>query len=275
MNRLLTTTLGKSLNILSHIAPEKTGEIGFQLFCYPARPRLKEKHKEYLHSARWKKLGYGKYYVQVYRWGEGKRKVFFAHGWQSHTYRWKPYINQLDPNEFTVYAMDAPGHGLSSGRHLSLPLYGDMIEKVWQMTGPIDVMVGHSMGSFGLLYALEHHTHLAPGSLILLAPPSNAHDFFTFYKNVLQLSDKTVDLTMDYFIGHFNNTPDYYSARNFARGLSIPGLIIHDAGDMETPLKNAEEIHEVWPASSLHVTSGFGHNLRSHEVVDKVLDFIG
>lgn len=275
MNKLITSTIGTGLNLLSYIAPAQTGRIGFELFCYPARPPLQEKHRRFLSEAKYRTLEIAGERVQVYRWGNGPRNIVFAHGWQSHAYRWKPYIDELQSDQYSLYALDAPGHGLSSGRALTIPAYANALAQVCQEAGKVEGMVGHSLGSFTLLYMLHEHTDLMPSKLVLLAPPGDVGEFFSFYQDILQLSDRTVSLTIDHFQERLNRSPEYFSATRFAREIQSEGLIIHDEGDQDTPVENARAIHEAWPSSRLIVTRDFGHNLRHMEVVSEVVDFIG
>ena len=54
----------------------------------------------------------------------------------------------------------------------------------------------------------------------------------------------------------------------------IPGLIIHDEDDEETSVEHSKRVHSKWINSRLHITKGFGHNLKSTEVVKEVVQFI-
>ncbi len=274
MNKLVTSTIGKGLNILSYIAPEKTGEIGFNLFCHPVRPALSDKHKQFLLDAKWQSLTIQGQQIQVYKWGKGPARVLFAHGWQSHSYRWKPYIEQMDLETYTIYAVDAPAHGLSTGKSVTVPYYGEVVHVLGKLVGTFHAMVGHSFGSFTLLYTLKQYPDMQPRKLILLAPPASASDFLDFYKEILQLSDRTMQLTVDHFTQKLEKSPDYFKAADFAETLRVGGLLIHDQEDKETPVENSEEIHAVWPASELVITEGFGHNLRSPEVVKRVVSYL-
>ncbi len=274
MKKMLTTTLGTGLNILSHIAPEKTGELGFNLFCYPYRPKMLQKHRKFLQDAAWRTFTSQGQTIQTYRWGRGSKRILFAHGWQSHSYRWKAYIQNLDPEIYTIYALDAPAHGLSTGKALTIPHYAEIIRDMTNEAGSWHAMVGHSMGSFTLLYMAHVYPSVIPEKMILLAPPSGAAEFIRFYGDQLQLSDRTIRLTVDHFIDRMSNPPEYYSSSEFAKSLTIPGLIIHDVEDGDTPVENAREIARSWSNARLHVTEGLGHNLRSADIINEVTDFI-
>jgi hypothetical protein len=196
------------------------------------------------------------------------------HGWQSHTYRWKAYIEALSKDDYTVYAIDAPGHGASGGNFLSVPVYSSLIQQLIFELGEIHTVVGHSLGSFSLLYTFFRHPLLPVRKMILMAPPGEASDFMKFYQQTLGLSERTMQLIVSEFIGRYGVGPDYFSTGKFAASVNVAGLIIHDVGDSEAPYGYAETIHQAWKRSKLIATKGFGHNLKSASVVREVVNFI-
>lgn len=266
-------TIGASLNTLAHIAPAKAASLGLKLFCRPIRPKITKKQQAFFNTATQETFMHNGQRIQTYRWGKGSKKILMLHGWQSHSYRWKNYVEALH-NDYTVYTLDAPGHGLSGGNFLSVPLYGDIIETQIQRMGEVDTILTHSLGGFAAFYALHHNQALTANKMIALASPGEAQEFFDFFTNTLRLSEKCVRLVIKKFETRFEKTPAYFSAPAFAETLSLPGLIIHDEHDGETPFHHAERIHRAWKNSTLIKTNGFGHNLKSNEVVDKVVQFI-
>jgi pimeloyl-ACP methyl ester carboxylesterase len=110
--------------------------------------------------------------------------------------------------------------------------------------------------------------------MITLASPGEAQEFLEYYTKTLHLSNKSARLVADYFEKTFQRTPDYFSAPVFASALTIPGLVIHDEDDRETPFYHAERIHKAWKKSRLIKTKGYGHNLKAQEVVNEVIRFV-
>jgi pimeloyl-ACP methyl ester carboxylesterase len=185
-----------------------------------------------------------------------------------------PYIEALSKDEYTIYAFDAPSHGLSGGNFLSVPLYGSLIRDFVLNTGDIHAVIGHSVGSFSLLYTLYQFPLLPIRKIILLAPPGEATDFMDFYQKTLRLSQRTRRLVTEHFKSVYNVGPEFFSTTRFAASINVQGLIIHDQDDDETPHHYAEAIHRAWKRSTLVTTKGFGHNLRSPAVVNAVVDYI-
>lgn len=262
------------LNLLSLVLPRKAGLIGFQLFCRPFRLVITQKQKEFFNTADRFTIVHEGTIIQCYKWGNGPKKILFLHGWQSHTYRWKAYIDALSKEEYTIFSLDAPGHGLSEGNFLSVPLYSSLTERFINDHGSIDTVVAHSLGAFTLLYTLYRQPLLPLNKIILMAPPGEADDFVSVFKQTLNISDRTLRYIIDQFISRYEVSPEYFSTLKFAPRLNVKGLIIHDEDDNEAPYHYSVPLQQVWQKSKLITTKGFGHNLRSTTVVKYVVDFI-
>lgn len=273
MKKILLKTIGTGLNLMAHISPRKTAHVGFELFCRPFRTPITKKQNEFFDSAAKSSFELAGNRIQTYRWGTGEKNVLLLHGWQSHTYRWRIYIEALSKN-YTVHALDAPGHGLSTGHLLNVPLYSQVIEEHIKQIGNIDAIITHSLGGFATFYTLYRNPMLNVKKIVALASPGEAQEFFDFYTRSLKLSTKSVKLISSHFEALFKHQPSYFSAPVFASTLTVPGLIIHDADDKETPFYHAERIHQAWKNSKLLKTQGLGHNLKSHDIVKEVIQFV-
>ncbi len=199
MKKIIPQILGAGLNLLAWIHPKAAGRRGFLLFCRPfqnaghgqTKGLLRHRRSIYHYQRRRQRAS-----VPV---GEGRKESGFLHGWQSHSYRWKAYIDALPKDAYTIYALDAPGHGLSGGNFLSVPVYGTLIQKFIQDIGGAQTVVGHSLGSFSLIYTFFRNPSLPVDNVILMAPPGEASDFMTFYKDTLRLSNRAMKHIYQYF----------------------------------------------------------------------------
>lgn len=274
MKRIISKLIGFYINLLAVVAPRLAARKGFDLFRHPFRGKLQAHHHAfYNHADKFDFKLHGET-IQTYRWGHGSKKILFVHGWQSHTFRWKHYIEALDKTCYTLYALDAPAHGLSTGRFMTVPHYSEAIEKMIKEIGKPDVVVGHSVGSFTAAYTFYHNPELAPDKMVALAMPSSASEFLNVFKTTLGLTEKSMQLIIDHFINVVNSTPEDFDTSIFVEKLEFPVLMIHDEDDDETSLKHTKEIHRLWKGSRLMITKGFGHNLKSKEVVVAVVDYI-
>lgn len=274
MKKLIPFLLGRYLNTMAAIAPKTAGHHGFRLFCYPFRTPVKKYHREFLNTARREIVDVNGTRIQLYRWGTGTRNILLLHGWQSHTYRWKNYVDQFPPDKYSVYSIDAPGHGLSSGSLLTVPVYSQAVEEVIAGIGDIYAIISHSLGAFTTLYTLDRIPDLPVQKLILLAPPGEATEFIDFFSTALKLSEKSVRHILDHFRLEVTEPITFFSASRFAQSVRQSGLIIHDKQDDETSYENSLAIHRAWKGSELVVTDGLGHNLKSPDIIKKVIEFV-
>jgi pimeloyl-ACP methyl ester carboxylesterase len=274
MKKLIVKLLGLHLNTLALIAPAGTARKGFLLFCRPLRPPINAKQQVFLDSARKFTLTHEGHKVQCYRWGSGEKQILLLHGWQSHSYRWKAYIDALPKDHYTIFAIDAPGHGLSSGNFLTVPLYSSLIRSFIGQQGPMHAVFGHSLGGFALLHALYEERDLPVDRAALLACPGEAVDFISVFKDTLGLSDRTVELIIGHFASRYGVTPAFFSARRFASDLRVRGLIIHYQHDSEAPYRYAVSLQRAWQNSRLITTRALGHNLKSPVIVKTLVDFV-
>lgn len=275
MKKIIGKLIGFYINLLGLIAPRVAARKGFDLFRHPFRGKLQPYHHAFYNSADKFDFVLQGETIQAYRWGYGKIKVLFVHGWQSHSFRWKNYIEALDKARYTIYALDAPAHGLSTGSFMTVPQYSEALEKMIKEIGKVDVVVGHSVGSFTSTYTFFHNPELTPNKMVALAMPSSASEFLNVFKTTLGLTEKSMKLIIDHFVSVVNLTPEYFSTSKFVEKLNFPVLMIHDEHDDETSVVHTKEIHRIWKSSRLMITKGLGHNLKSKEVVLAVVDFIG
>lgn len=274
MKRMLAQIIGYYLNSMALLAPQIAGRHAFGVFCYPARKPLKKHQKVFLDSADKFYFNHKNTLIQGYRWGQGPKKVLFFHGWQSHSFRWKNYIQALPVNEYTIYAIDAPGHGLSKGSFLTVPLYSDLMQQFISSFGSVDTVVSHSIGSFSMLHALAHAPALPVKKLVIMGAPGEVEDFLGLYKSTLNLTDLALKSMKAHFQKAVGKPVSYFSAESFASRINVPGLIIHDKKDAEAPYHYAVQINKEWTGSKLLTTEDFGHNLKSPSVVEAVVEYI-
>jgi len=274
MEKVIIKSLGAWLNLLAILNPARAARVGFRIFAHPRRQPVTRKHMAFFQTAEQSSFEDGGSRIQVYRWGSGSRTILFLHGWQSHTYRWKRYIEAFRGAGYTVYALDAPAHGQSEGNMTTVPLYAETIKAFAEHYGKPDSVVAHSMGTFASFYAFYKYPNLAPRTLVTLAAPGEATEFLNYFQKQLSLSDRMREILVAYFKEQFLAPPEFFSAPFFASHLAIPGLLIHDEGDKETSIRHSRNIHEAWKGSTLITTQGLGHNLKSTETVDQVFEFV-
>jgi len=275
MDKIVIRSIGLYLNTLAFIFPTYAAKKGFELFCWPRRIKMKPHQLEFLKKADEQfSIDYAGKKVQGYRWGNGTKKILLLHGWQSHSYWWRYVINRLSKEEFTIYSLDAPGHGLSEGDFLNLPHYSGLIEQFITEQKSLHAILTHSFGGFATVYTLHRLPNLQISKMVIMAAPGEVQFFMNYYQRLLGLSKKTSRLINDYFEKFVGHPPSYFKMKDFSKSLTQNGLIIHDTEDKEAPYQTALDMADVWKSSSLITTTGLGHNLKSKELVEEVAKFI-
>lgn len=272
MEKVIKFILSTYLNSLNVVSRKLGGKHAFFLFCFPFPVKLKPAQAAFLESAEHFTLDFENKKIAGYKWGAGPQKILCLHGWQSQSYRWKKYIENLPEDSYTVYSIDAPGHGNSDGRTFNVPMYARLIEHCLNEK-EIDYILAHSMGAFSAMSLFHEKPELSPTKMAVLASPGEANDFIELFMSELKLKPRVRDNIISYFHSYAGHGPEFYSVAKFAAGQQAEGLIIHDEDDDEAPYHYAQTVDQAWSNSKLITTKGLGHNLRGMEVIEEVKRF--
>lgn len=260
-------------NSLAILLPKLAGKQAFYFFCIPFKAKLNAKKQEYLTNSNTKTLTVDDKNLATYSWGTGSKTILLVHGWQSHSYRWKNYIEKIDKKTYRVVAFDAPGHGNSEGLYSNVPLYEKALQEVVKEYGVPSTIIGHSIGAFSSMYFLQKN-NLNIDRFISLATPFSANEFVKFFRAELKLSERAIKNMKAYFTQYVGKRPEDFSITAFGKSIVTPSLLIHDKEDTSTPFTNSQTLSEVLKGSELIITEGFGHKLKSREVIEKVIEFV-
>ena len=274
MKKLIIKSVGTYLNTLATISSSQAGKVGYKLFSTPMKAPMKSHHLDFLKPAKSMKIPYEDIEIQTYKWGTGPLKILFVHGWESHTFRWKKYIQAFPMDQYTLIGMDAPAHGLSGGRQVNAITYAEAIRQVIEEYGSFEAIVGHSFGGFAAMYALYEDNTLPVKGLVMMGVPGRADDFFKEGKRQLGLKTKADMAIRNHFVKLFDDDIKHFTTLRFGQVLDRPGLIIHDVNDREAPYTHAVALEKVWKDAQLITTKGLGHKLYSDQIVQNILSFI-
>ncbi|SEP54673.1 alpha/beta hydrolase [Flavobacterium urocaniciphilum] len=272
--KIMQKSMGFYFNFLSFVNPKKLKKDGFELFCNPFARKVKPHQLEFLQKGISDVLDLEGYQIQTYKWGSGSKHILLVHGWASHSFRWKNYIEHLIKNDFTVYALDAPAHGLSSGKSIHVVLYAKVINAFLELHSEIKSIVSHSIGGFATTYFLDQYKEHTIEKVVIMGAPGEASDFFDFYKETLGLTTKSLNLIIDEFYSQLGKLPSYFSSAKFAESIMVPALIVHDKNDLATNYYYSIRLNKHWKNSELILTEGLGHDLKSKELVKQVTEFV-
>ena len=157
-----------------------------------------------------------------------------------------------------MLAIDAPGHGRSPGRTSSLPQFINALDTVIRMFGPVQALVGHSLGGLAAALWLAQPTTdqagIRPQSAIrhavLISTPSDAGFLVDNFVAMIGLRDATTRHLLSRFTSRFQKGPDEWSAAAIAAGIHMPVLLIHDRDDDVVPFAHSQQLLEVAAAGT-------------------------
>jgi hypothetical protein len=193
----------------------------------------------------------------------------------SNSQRWIPYYEKLDLTQFTMYALDAPGHGMSTTHLLNLEMYRQAIDLAIHKIGAIDTVICHSFSNTALTYSYLVHPDVDIKKFIVMGAPSGMDAIFIYFKEMLGLSDKALNI-LDKKINEIFVIPHQdILVKNLLKQAPQRKLVIHDKDDLITPFAPIKAAIAESSTIETLITFGLKHDLKSNEVYDKVISFIG
>lgn len=274
MQQLILKSVGAFVNLTAVLFPTWNYNNSFKFLSKVQRGNVSEKGAAFLASAEQTFFEINGASSVIYKWGNGPKKVLFLHGWMSNSQRWMPYHKLLDLTKYTVYALDAPGHGLSKTNYLNLEMYRKSIEMTLQKTGTIDTVVCHSFSNTALTYSYLVHKKINVKKIVVMGSPSGMDAIFIYFKEALGLSKKAIKI-LDKKINEILKVPHQeIMVEKLLREAPQPKLLVHDKGDTITPFTPINKAIINNPTVTSVITTGLKHDLKSEEVYDAVLSFI-
>jgi len=270
------------LNILSLVSHKKAARKAFELFCTPQEKAAK---KQGHFSEKGEKLSFKLegHTVRGHRWlphqasTDSLKKVLIAHGFESASRNFDQYVLPFLKKGYEVLAFDAPAHGQSGGKRITLPLYVRTIQTIYEQYGPIDSFMGHSLGGLAITLFLESLPPIRNTKLVLIAPPCEMVTAVDSFFRLLQLNKEVRKEFDDYSYELFDRPFSYYSIRRALHQVHSDILWLQDEEDKITPLKDALRVKEdQHPNIHFVITKGLGHRriYRDPAVTGQIVDFL-
>lgn len=254
-----------------YLFPEVLAEKTARSFLTPRRFPVKEWEKQA--ESKCERLTFGNG-LSAARWGKSDKKILIMHGWESRATQMYRLVPELVSQGFEVIAIDAPGHGHSSGNRANPVVFSKAIVQADQTWGPFYGAIGHSMGAAALSIAMDSGARL--GRLVLISSPGNLYDVLHGFAGFVGLSEKVAGL----FVQHIEKevgTPakDLDVGRVFSR-LRPKALIIHAKNDREVPFESHDAILSSWPGLQSHTPDTLGHRriIQSPDIARRIRLFM-
>ncbi|KAA1173347.1 alpha/beta hydrolase [Marinobacter salinexigens] len=208
-------------------------------------------------------------------YGRGQKTMLVLHGWSGWIGQFNDLLSEVDPNEYTVYALHPLGHGESKAAE-SHP--GRFIEAVMDAHDHVgrsfDVAIGHSLGAAALIYVEAVQPCFE--RLVLVSGPATIEGVLNRFARFVNLGEKSRRLFIRNMEMKVGLDIDRLDLLSLAPSISKPTLLVHDERDREIPVDEAGSLNQVFPKSRLVRTAGYGHSrlLQRPEVIQEILEFI-
>ncbi len=275
IQKILAKSLGMYLNMLSHIYPKKGFSLAYAFFSQPQKGKLKnDKLPKMLLDSEKETHIYNEHQFQTYTWTQGNKDVILlVHGWESNTTRWKKLLKLLKNTGKTIIAIDAPAHGLTSGKEFNVPIYAEFIDVVCQKYKP-KYLIGHSIGGTACAYYQHQYPNHQIEKMVLIGAPSDFSVLLQNYINILSLNSKIHNYLIAYTKERFDFTIDEFSGAKFLTNTKIPGIIAHDTEDKVVSIKEGKKIAASWKTAKFIETKGLDHSMHDVYLYQTIINFI-
>jgi pimeloyl-ACP methyl ester carboxylesterase len=266
------------IKAISFLSKKMAAEKAFELFCTPYSGKPKRKAPPIFHNAAKISCTINQLTIRGWMWtpktANGK-KILIAHGFDSCSYKFDNYIQPLLQEGFTVYAFDAPAHGISDGKTADAWLYRNSILEIDKELGSFYCIIAHSLGGLSASLAAEVMPML--NKLILIAPATETQRAIDNFFKIVPLGNE-IKSDIEKTIIAINHQPiSYYSVTRCVQNITAKILWVHDKRDWICPYD------DVQPAINLNlsnteffITQGLGHNkiYRNKTVVERIIQFL-
>lgn len=275
--RLVLKYVRARFKIFSSISKRKAAEKAFELFCTP-QSRTKKELSPVFKKAEKIEFSFEGNIVRGFRWNyPSNKKVLILHGFESTVMNFENYVEPLVQKGYEVLAFDAPAHGISTGKKITVVIYKNFIHYILDKYGPVDSFIAHSFGGLALALFLEEIPQSESTKIVLIAPASETKTAIDHFFALLRL-DKQVREEFDLIIEEQGSKPpEWYSVSRVAAKIKGQVLFLQDKDDKQTPLSDVKPIMDKhYPNFHFIISEGLGHRkiYRAEQSLRKIIEFL-
>ncbi|GAA5225005.1 alpha/beta fold hydrolase [Membranihabitans marinus] len=266
----------KNIQILSSIFPSYFAKKFYNRLLHPQIRKNRSHEIATLAKADKKFININNNDIQIYKWGNGDKKILLVHGWEGQAGNYADIVEQLLDNHYTVYAFDGPGHGNSSGGKNIMFEYADTLDKIITKL-EIRKIVSHSFGSVVTIYGLNQIPSYKIDRYVLLTMPHSFNNYVSNISNKMGLSEKATQLFIKKLESERNVKIESLDLSKYVQNINVDkALVIHDEKDKVIPISDAEAVVSKWENAELMKISNTGHFkiLRTPDVAKILIEFM-
>ncbi len=265
------------LRLIALVSSQKAAGEAFTLFCTPRRKKY-SKPSAIIKEAASLSLVMDGLNIQGYRWNyPSSKKVLIAHGFESSAERFNSFVNPLIKKGYAVFAFDAPAHGRSDGKEITLPAYARTLQHIVNEFGPFDAYIAHSFGGLAVAHLLEMTPHNEQTKVVLIAPATETTTAVSRFFRLLRLNGKVQQAFNELIVSKGETLPEFLSVRRAVQNIKAGILWLHDEQDDITPYRDAEQVkNDHHPHIQFIISSGLGHRkiYRDLHTLNHILHFL-
>ena len=277
--KLALSYVRTKFKILASISKQKAAAAAFELFCSPQH-RNRKKLPAAFESSERIQFSFEEETVRGYRWNHqvnGGKKALILHGFESSVVNFERYVVPLVKKGYEVLAFDAPAHGRSSGRKITVLTYKHLVQYIWKNYGPVDAFIAHSFGGLALCLALEEIPHSSSVKMVLIAPAAETKTAIDNFFNLIKLDSEVRRYFEKLIEEKGQKPPEWYSISRAAENIKAEVLFLQDRNDHMTPLSDVEPIiQKNHPNFHFVISEGLGHRriYRDNRSAKTILEFL-
>lgn len=271
---IIVKSVGFYINILSIVYPEKAKILAYRLFSEPRAGKINPQKlpKTLVHTDK-EIFTFEEDTFQTYTWKGSDEIILLVHGWESNASRWKKLLHHLKPLGKTIIAIDAPAHGMSSGKEFNAPKYAEYINVLTQKYTPTYI-IGHSIGGAAVTLFLNKFKTDFVKKVVLLGSPSDFKIINNNYVEMLSLNSKVKTLLEVYYYEKFGININEFKGHLFAEHFSQKAIIAHDVDDEIVLIDEGKKYASTWKNAIYIETNGLGHSMHDENLYQKISEFI-
>jgi pimeloyl-ACP methyl ester carboxylesterase len=213
----------------------------------------------------------------AYAWkptGRARGRILLCHGWEGYALNFALLIAKALEAGFEVHAFDHLAHGASSGRKSGLPIAVDGLRVVASHLGPVDAVVGHSLGGGAVAWATAHEV-VQTNRVVLLAPFFDTYRLTRLWCAFHLMGEERAEMLREGLEHDSGMTLAEFMSGELAKKMSKPTLLIHDPKDRITLFKESQNFVDTAVDARLMAATNEGHIglLASDTSMQAVVDF--
>lgn len=269
--------VGQTINGIYKVRPRLACRLTMGILSVALRKKMKERDRHFYDASRRTQLmQWGKHRYYLHHYGSRGPVVLLLHGWCSHGAHWIDYVAELVANGYQAIVMDAPGHGQSPGRFLSVPDYIHCVKQVLSTREDWHALLTHSMGGLAGVIAAGELAHVGRETkMVFMSTFATCDALMSKFALCLGVSERVLEATRQWIPHYTGGRPlSHFSLLQHLKDLGSPALIVADRDDIVVPQREPQLIVSHFPDIQRVFTQGLGHNLRSPDLVKEVINFI-